>query len=239
MIDAFLAKVRARDEISEEEEAILRAAVSESRDIPADKTVVHAGERLSFSVLLLDGLTCRAKDLSDGSRQIAELNMAGDFIDLHGYTLHRLDHSISTLTPCRVALVPHERLDEITEGHPRLTRILWFLTNLDAAIHREWELSLGRRSAIAHIAHLFRELHVRLGIVGLADRDGYDLRLTQTELAECTGLTPVHVNRTLRELRERGVAEFKGGRVNILDLAELERVGEFDPTYLYLDRLLS
>ena len=132
-------------------------------------------------------------------------------------------------------MAPHDRLRAVTDTHPHLTRLFWFMTNLDASIHREWVLSLGRRSALSRMAHLFCELAVRLGIVGLADETGYDLALTQTDLAECLGLTPVHVNRTLKQLRERGLVEFRGGRVAIQDRPGLERVAEFDPAYLYLE----
>jgi CRP-like cAMP-binding protein len=110
------------------------------------------------------------------------------------------------------------------------------MTNLDAAIHREWVLSLGRRSALSRVAHLLCELQVRLGIVGLADESGYALDLTQTDLAECLGLTPVHVNRTLKALLERGLVEFRAGRVAIGDAEALRRVAEFDESYLYLER---
>lgn len=236
MIEAHLLKLRARDSVSPEEEQAVRDSISEVRDVPADRTIIRAGDELTFSVLLLDGILCRYKDLRDGSRQISELHVAGDFADLHGFTLKRLDHSVMALTRCRIALAPHDRLTTITAEHPHLARLWWFTTNMDAAIHREWVLSLGRRSALSRTAHLFCELRVRLGTVGLADETGYDLQLTQTDLAECLGLTPVHVNRTLKELRERGLVEFRGGRVVIHDRAGLERVAEFDPAYLYLER---
>ncbi len=236
MIDAHLLKLRKRDEVSAEEEQAIRGAVAEVKQVPADKTIVRAGEDLSVSILLLDGILCRYKDLRDGSRQISELHVAGDFADLHSFTLKRLDHSVMALTPCRIAVVPHERLMAITTEHPHLARLFWFMTNLDAAIHREWVLSLGRRSALSRMAHLFCELAARLGIVGLGDDTGYDLDLTQTDLAECLGLTPVHVNRTLKELRERRLVEFRGGRVAIRDRAGLEHAAEFDPAYLYLER---
>jgi CRP-like cAMP-binding protein len=236
LIERHLAKLRARDEIAAEEEAAIRASVSEVRDLPADLTFVRAGVELSHSTILLDGLMARYKDLSEGQRQITELHVGGDFADLHSFSLKRLDHHVMTLTPCRVAFVPHENLKTITERFPHLTRVYWFATNLDAAIHREWALSLGRRSAIARVAHLFCELHVRLGLVGLAEGPEYDLSLTQSELAECLGLTSVHINRTLKELREAGLVEFRGNRVNIGDLAALRRVAEFDPAYLYLEK---
>lgn len=235
MIETHLRKLRARDEVSANEEAAIRAAIGEVREVPADTTLIRAGDLLGHSVMLLDGFLCRFKDLRDGSRQISELHVAGDFADLHGFTLKRLDHSVMALTGCRVALVPHDRIRAITEAHPHLARLWWFTTNMDAAIHREWVLSLGRRSALARVAHLFCELRVRLEVVGLADEGGYALPLTQTDLAECLGLTPVHVNRVLRELRERGLVEFRSRRVAITDLAGLEAAAEFDPGYLYLE----
>jgi CRP-like cAMP-binding protein len=236
MIERHLAKLRARDDLSAEEEAAIRGAVSEIRDYPSDRTFIRAGEELNHSTILLDGLMARHKDLREGQRQITELHVGGDFADLHSFTLKRLDHHVMTLTPCRAAIVPHDNLRMITERFPHLTRVYWFATNLDAAIHREWELSLGRRSAIARLAHLFCELHVRLGVVGLADGLEYDLSLTQAELSECLGLTSVHINRTLKELREQELVEFRGNRVVIADLAGLRRLAEFDPAYLYLEK---
>ena len=235
MIDLLLLKLRARDEISAAEADALRGAVSETREVASDKTIVRAGEELQESTLLLEGLLSRYKDLRDGQRQIMELHVAGDFADLHSLTLKRLDHNVMTLTPCRLAMVPHENLKKITRDHPHLTRVLWFSTNLDAAIHREWMVSLGRRSALSRVAHFFCEMQIRLGIIGLADDDGYALQLTQIDLAECLGLTSVHVNRTLKELRERGLVEFRSSRVTIHDRAGLERVAEFDPSYLHLE----
>jgi CRP-like cAMP-binding protein len=237
MIEPHLLKVRARHSISAEEEAAIRRAIREVRDLPADRTFIRAGELLNFSTLLLEGLMCRFKDLRNGERQITEINVAGDFADMHSYTLKRLDHNLMTLSPCRAAVMQHDDARQLFLDHPRLHDIYWFGTNLDAAIHREWALSLGRRDAKARTANLFCELRVRLEIVGLADESGYALALTQTDLAECLGLTSVHVNRVLKELRESGLVEFRGGRVTILDLAGLERVAEFDPTYLYLERL--
>jgi CRP-like cAMP-binding protein len=236
VIDPFLTKLRARDELSAEEEAAVRGVLAEVRSYPADKVVIEAGVELHASTLLLDGIMCRYKDLSEGQRQITAIHVAGDFLDLHGFTLKRLEHGVMTLTPCRVALAPHDRLREITERFPHLTRVLWFSTNLDACIHREWEVSLGRRNAVARAAHLLCELHLRLAVVGLADETGYALPITQIELAECLGLTSVHVNRVLRDLRERGLAEFSKGRVTFRDLPGLREVADFDSNYLYLEK---
>jgi CRP-like cAMP-binding protein len=234
MIEAHLKKLRARHPISAEEEQAIRACIREVREHPADRTIIRAGQELSFCTLLLEGVMCRYKDLRDGQRQIMELHVAGDFADMHSYTLKRLDHNLMTLSPCRVGIMPHEDARRLFDTHPRLRDVYWFGTNLDAAIHREWTLSLGRRDARSRTAHLFCELRVRLEVVGLADETGYDLPLTQADLAECLGLTAIHVNRVLKELRESGIVQFRGGRVSILDLRLLERAAEFDPGYLYV-----
>jgi len=236
MIEKAILKLKARDTLSAEEEAVLRDAVGRIVEIGSDKVVVHAGEELTFSVLLLDGLMCRYKDLRNGQRQIMELHVPGDFLDLHGFLLKRLDHHVMTLIPSRIAVVPHARLVAITEQHPHLTRLLWLTTLIDAAIHREWLLSLGRRTAISRIAHFFCEMHARFGVVGMADSTGFPLKITQADLAECLGLTPVHVNRTLKELREENLAIFRDGRVEISDFPALRRKAEFDPDYLQIER---
>jgi CRP-like cAMP-binding protein len=235
VIEAHLLRLRRRDDISEEEERAIRASIGESRDVPADRVIIRAEEELTSSTLLLEGLMCRYKDLRDGQRQISALHVPGDFVDLHSFPLKRLDHNVMALTPCRVAQMPHRRLTEITEAYPHLTRIYWLQTALDGAVHREWMLSLGRRTAIQRLAHLLCEMFVRLEIVGLTEGGSFAFGLTQTDLAECTGLTAVHVNRTLRELRERGLVEVGGRRVTISDMAALRTLAEFNPSYLYLE----
>lgn len=235
-VAGLLLKLRVRDLVAREEEEVLRASVGEIRDHPAGRTIIRSGTTLSASTLLVEGIVCRYKDLADGQRQIMELHVAGDFVDLHGFLLKRLDHNIGTMTPVRIALVPHDALRGITETHPHLGRMLWFSTLLDASIHREKILSIGRRSAVARIAHIFCELLVRLRLVGLADETGYALPLTQADLADVTGLTSVHVNRMLKKLRDEKLLTFRGGIVSIGDWEGLQRLAEFDPTYLHLER---
>jgi CRP-like cAMP-binding protein len=236
MIEVHLMKLRARGSLSAEEEQAVRALVSEIVDVGSDRTVIPEGKELDHSTLLLSGWMARAKDLPSGSRQITDLHVAGDFTDLHSFTLKYLDHDVISITRCKVGIVPHARLKELTEVFPHLARMYWFMTNIDAAVHREWTLSLGRRSAIGRMAHLFCELNIRLGITGLAGDDSYDFPLTQAELGECLGLTSVHVNRTLQELRRRGLMDLQSKRVTISNIAGLKAAAEFDPTYLYLDK---
>lgn len=236
MITVHLKKLRKRIEISSEEERVIRASVAEVRSVRADQMVIRSGEELNASLLLLDGWLARSKDLAGGERQVTELHVAGDFADLHGFTLKRLDHDVMTLSDCRVAVVPHERIREITEDYPRIGRIYWMSTNMDAAIQRELTLSLGQRSAISRMAHLFCELYIRLDVVGRTRDNGYEFPLTQREISECLGLTVVHANRTLQELRRRGLVELENRRLKIRDRRGLEGLAEFDPAYLYLDK---
>lgn len=229
-------KLRARDVVGDAEEEVLREAIGRIGEVAAGRPLVSAHVTLSESILLFEGLACRYKDLADGQRQIMELHVPGDFVDLHGFLLKRLDHTVGALTPVRYVAVPHDALRHITETQPHLGRILWFSTLLDAAIHREQIVSVGRRTALSRIAHLLCELYVRLKIVGLADEDSYALPLTQADVADATGLTSVHVNRMLRKLRNEDLLTFRAGRVTIHDWDGLQRVAEFDPTYLHLER---
>jgi CRP-like cAMP-binding protein len=236
MIESLLLKLRQRDDVSAEEEKALRDSFDSIEEVPARKTVVRRGEPLKRSILLLEGLMCRYKDLRNAQRQITALHFPGDFLDLHGFTLRHLDHDVMAIAASRIATVRHERLNEITEQYPHLTRLLWFTTNLDAAMHREWEVSLGQRTGAASAAQLFCEIHARLEVVGRVEGNSFRLPMNQSELGECLGLTVVHTNRVLRDLRERGLLEFSRGRVVIPDLRKLQAFAEFDPTYLYLEK---
>lgn len=234
MIEPLLLNLRARHTISRAEETALRSLFEAARVTPPRTSIIRAREPLYRSVLLLEGFICRFKDLGDGRRQISAVHVPGDFVDLHGYTLKYLDHDVAALTKIVTAPVPHTRLDKLTQTHPHLTRVLWASTDRDAARHREWEVSLGARDGLGRIAHLFCELYHRLALVGIAKNASFAFPISQRELGECAGLTNVHTNRVLQELKIRGALSFRAGHVSILNLSELERIGDFDPLYLYL-----
>lgn len=235
-LETHLRKLRKRDQISALEVEAIEGSIAEVRTLPADIVAIREGHELNVSTLLLDGWMGRTKMLATGERQITELHVAGDFADLHSFTLKRLDHDVVTLSECTVAIVPHQKLREISERLPHLTRVYWFMTNLDASITREWTLSLGKRQALARMANLFCELYVRLEIAGRTEGLSYEFPLTQAEISECLGLTGVHVNRTLQELRRLQLIQVAAKRVSILNFAALQAVAEFDPSYLYLER---
>lgn len=235
LLELFL-RNRRRNRLSDDDLAALEAAVSEIRALSARTTVVHTGERVSQSIYLIEGLMCRYMDDRRGERQLVAVHVPGDFVDLHGYPLERLDHDVATLTTCRVAIVPHEALNRLVATRPDLAKLLWFSTLLDAAMHREWVFRLGRLDALARVSHFFCEIEAKMRAVGMSDGKQFQLAMTQNDLGEACGITPVHMNRMLRELKRRGLMEMRRGEVSILDGDGLAHLGEFDPGYLFIDR---
>jgi len=182
--------------------------------------------------LLLDGIAARYKVLEDGRRQITALHVAGDFVDLHAFPLKTMDHGIVALSVCHVGFANHSDLKRITETEPHLTRLLWLLTVIDGAIHREWIVAMGRRSKKSHMAHLFCELFMRLKVVGKTHNNSFSFPLTQAELANVLGISLVHLNKTLRLLRDEKALEWVSRTVTIHDWRNLVHLAEFEPNYL-------
>jgi len=220
--------------LTHEERSRLETTIVKVDTIPARTTIVQAGEKLHQSTLLVEGLMCRYIDDHEGRRQLVAFHVPGDFVDLHGYPLKFLDHDVATLTPVTAAIVPHGALDAINRDEPTLARKLWYATLLDGAIHRAWLFRLGRLDAVGRVAHLLSETNLRLVSAGLSDGREFTLALTQNDLAEICGLTNVHVNRVMRQLREEKLCAFRSFKVEIYDPAGLARRGEFDPGYLYM-----
>jgi CRP-like cAMP-binding protein len=232
--DALIRKLRSISPLAEHEMRRLRGLPLAIRDIDADQDIVREGDRPSECCLLIEGFTCRYKMTEEGKRQIFSFHTPGDIPDLQSLHLKVMDHSLKTITPCRVAFVPHESITELTRECPRIGDVLWRDTLIDAALFREWMIGIGRRSAYTRIAHLLCEIFVRLRAVGLAD--GYECAfpITQTEIGDALGLSTVHVNRSLQELRSDGLIELRRGVLAILDWEGFKTAGEFDSTYLHL-----
>ncbi|RDE07506.1 Crp/Fnr family transcriptional regulator [Sphingomonas aracearum] len=213
----------------------LEAAMGPAQEVAPRQIIVRENVPLHSCTLLLSGFVQRYKDAANGNRQSLGIHIPGDFVDLHSYPLGRLEHSIATITPVRIASVRHEQVRALTARTTVLTQLLWRATLVDAAINREWLLGIGVRPAAQRVAHLLCEMYVRLERIGMTRGLRFDLPLTQTDIAEATGLTPVHTNRMLRQLREEGLAEFRQGMVQIPDWPALKRFAEFDTAYLFLD----
>ena len=235
MTSPFILKLRHGAELDDEDCRVLECAVAKVERVEADKDLVREGDKPEHVHVVLEGFTVRYKGLPDGQRQIMAYLVPGDMCDMHVAILGEMDHSIGTLTPCRVAYIPHKSIGELTDGHPRINRALWWATLVDEATLREWLVSMGRREADAQMAHLFCELLVRLQTVGLATEDGFELPVTQDELGDTLGLSAVHVNRVLQQLRRDGLITFEGKRLTIHDVERLKAFAEFDASYLHLD----
>lgn len=230
----LIRKLREHDSISNEEETAVEGLVSDVVRCKRGATIVREGEHQDSSRLLLEGWVARYTVLADGSRQITQFHVAGDFIDLHSFTLKRLDHSIGALTACRIGIVPHDRLKLITETCPHLTRMLWLGTMVDAATYREWLTAVGRLPAKERVARLFCELYIRLESIGQARDHVFAMPITQEEIGDACGLTSVHVNRVMQSLRRDGLIETKHKTVRILDWDRIRKFSQFDPIYLNL-----
>lgn len=234
-VDALVRALERRDSVSSRERDALAAAVGEIRIHPAGDTLIRAHRMTESSTLLISGMLGREFTMAEGKRQIVALHVAGDFVDLHSLLLKKLDHDVTALTDVKVALFPHSGLRRITETEPHLARMLWLLTVVDAAVHREWIARQGHSAAVK-VAHLLCEMQTRLAIVGLATDQGFAFNLTQADIADMTGLTAVHVNRTLRKLREAGLAVVRDGFASIPDQQKLRDFADFDQTYLYAEQ---
>lgn len=204
--------------------------------IGAGRVLTALGERPDASTLLISGVCARMNVLQDGSRSITQLSLAGDFVDLHSLLIPRMDYATLALTDCWISRAPHGRIRALVERCPHLARLLWLETTIDGSIHRQWLHRMATQDALGRLAHLICETEARLAVVDLVDEDSFDFPLTQVDLADCLGLSTVHVNRTLMALRRLGLLDWRAGRMQLLDRAGLQRLAEFDPAYLRLDR---
>jgi len=228
-------KLRSISPLSEDEKHCLLTLPLHVRTIGPDQEIVREGDRPAESCLVVEGFTCRYKFTAEGKRQIFSFHIAGDVPDLQSLHLKVMDHSLMTLTPCKLAFIPHQSLTDLMRRCPRIADVLWRDTLIDAAIFREWMMGIGRRSAETRIAHVLCEVLVKMRAVGLANGHECDLPITQAELGDALGLSTVHVNRSLQELRGAGLIEWRRGALCVLNWEGLKKAGEFDPAYLHLN----
>jgi CRP-like cAMP-binding protein len=234
MFDPLIAKLERHGPLSDEERRVLRQITTRRVTYQPREDIVPEGSSPSHSSLILSGFATRHNHSPDGRRQITALHVPGDFADLHSFLLKPMDDGVAALTTCIVAQVAHGDLKEITKHHPHLTRVLWFGTLVDAAVHRAWMIALGRMDARERLAHLFCELRDRLDSIGLVKDDSFEMPATQEELGDALGISTVHVNRILQEMRGEGLITSRGRTILINDRERLRQVGQYDPTYLHI-----
>jgi CRP-like cAMP-binding protein len=222
--------------LSDEERRAIESLPVRIHDLDARQDIVRDGDKPSHCALIVSGWACRYKLLSQGKRQIFSFHIAGDIPDLQSLHVPAMDHSLATVTKATMAFIPHESMRELTARHANIAALFWRDTLIDAGIFREWMVGMGRRSAFEQVAHLLCELYLKLQAVGQAGHFRCPLPVTQVDLADALGLTPVHINRVLMEMRSQGLITLKSGTLVIEAWSELLRIADFDSTYLHLEK---
>ncbi|AYE85691.1 Crp/Fnr family transcriptional regulator [Sulfitobacter sp. D7] len=215
--------------------ARLAPLLTQHKQFTPGAVISRRGDFLDYSLLLLNGLIARSVPRGQRARStFVALQFPGEFVDLHAFPLKRLDHDVISLTDTRVAMIAHEPLRELLNGDVEMARNLWLMTLVDASIHRHWVMRNSAMRALARVANFLSEFDARMSAAYGMERQSLPFDLRQTDIADATGLTSVHVSRTLRELREHGCCAVTGGKLLIHDRAGLHKVGQFEPAYLYM-----
>lgn len=228
----LITKLESHVSLSNEEKLRLFEALAPPRIVTAHTEILTQGKKSAVLTVLLSGFACRSKVLRDGRRQITAYLVPGDICDFRFLSGDEHDGSVTTMSSAAIAAIAIEDFVALAEHYPAITRAFLRAAAVDEAITREWLISLGQRTAVQRMAHLFCEFFVRLNTVNLTRGTGYDLPLTQAEMGAALGLSTVHVNRTLQELRRRHLISLKGKFVELKDIDRLADTAMFDPLYL-------
>jgi CRP-like cAMP-binding protein len=237
ILNPLLRKLESVASLSAEEKAAILNLPVTVRQMRADHDIVRERDRPTQSCLVLDGWLCRYKILESGARQIFSFHIAGDIPDLQSLHLRTMDHNLGTLVQSTVAFIQHESVKNLARDFPHICNVLWRDTLIDAAIFREWMVGMGRRDAPSRIAHVLCELFIKLQAVGLTKDHSCHFPITQSVIGDALGLSTVHVNRSLMELRGKGLIKLEKQVLTILKWDELRGEGGFDPLYLHLDAM--
>jgi len=220
--------------LSDADRDLLEQISAEPQTVEPHTDLVREGDKPDGVYLVLEGMACRHKRLESGARQIMAYLVPGDLCDLDVALLKQMDHTITTLSACKVVRLEPEAVAHILGRHPAVARGLRMSTLVDEATLREWLLNVGRRTPIQRLAHLFCEMLERLAVVGRVQQDTFALPLTQAELADTTGLSTVLVTRSLQELRQQELIDLNDGQMSILNLPRLRALAGFKADYLHL-----
>lgn len=235
----FVRFLEKRDKLSPKERGRLDGVKTAKASFGPGEVIIPANVIMNRSCMMLRGLSARSHRLvgRPDDRVITALHVPGDFVDLHGFILAGLDHAVVAVGPTEVEFIDHDELTQITEDFPHLTRLLWMATLIDAAIHRQWLVAAASLRSSAHLAHLLCEIYTRLSVVGAAADGQFQMPLLQRELADILGYSPIHVNRAVRDLRDRGLIRWSGSDITIMDWKGMVLLSRFDSAYLDLDRV--
>jgi len=229
----FVEKLHGFVPFSEAGVAALTLATANARKVGPRQDLIREGDKPGPIFVILEGWACRYKILPNGLRQVLAFLMPGDCCDIHVDLLEEMDHSIATITPCVVAKIERETVNAILDDHPGVMRALYLNQLIDEGTLRAWMTSMGRRASIERVAHLMCELHLRARNIGINESDSLRMPLAQSLLADALGMTAVHINRVLKQLRLAGAMEIKRGMLIISDPVKLIKVAGFDENYLH------
>lgn len=234
-LEPLAEKLGYRSRLSADDRSAILALPYTLRTMERGQFIVRERELAKYSCVMLSGYSIRTKLVATGDRQIVAIHMKGEVVDLQNSLLQVADHSVQMLTAGKVAMIPREDVIRLTLDRPAIGHAMWIDTLVDASIFREWIANIGRRDARTRVAHLLCEFSVRLRVAGLGEDTQYELPMTQEQLADATGMTSVHVNRTLKGLEKEGLIERTSPRaISIGDWRKLAEVGDFDSNYLHL-----
>ncbi|WP_260598017.1 Crp/Fnr family transcriptional regulator [Sphingomonas endolithica] len=233
MTNAFVEKLRGFGPLSEQDDAALQAATTRARNYPRKHDLIREGDRPGPVFVMLKGWACRYKILPNGTRQVMAFMMPGDCCDLHINVLAYMDHGIQTITQATVATISHEEMTGMFDDHPKIAKAMYISQLVDEGTLRAWIVSMGRRSSIERVAHLMCELYLRARNVTACEEEQLVLPVTQALLADALGMTPVHINRVIKTLREAGAMMLSRGSLQIADPGKLVNIAGFDENYLH------
>ena len=235
VLAALLRRLNIVSGLDDADIAAIRALPIHVRHWEAGRTIVSDGERPTECCLVIEGFCIRAKTTVSGHRQILSIHIPGEIPDLQSLHLHRMDHDLIAVAPSTLGFISHISMRALTRANPNVAEVLWRDTLINSAIFREWIVNVGQRPAVNRLAHTVVELRRRLAVAGREAGDTFEMPLTQEQISEALGITPVHANRIIRQLRDDGIVDISRGRVTVLDEAKLAELAQFDDRYLHQD----
>ena len=235
---ALIRRLRTTSAVTDEDIKAVDALPISVREYAAERTIVGDGQQATECCLIIKGFCARSKTTSEGRRQILSIHIPGEIPDLMSLHLHVMDHDLSTLTLCTLGFIHHDALRLLHRRQPNLADMFWRDTLIDAAMFREWIVNVGQRPAPARLAHVIVELRERLKVIGRIEGNRFEMPLTQEQIGEALGITAVHANRVIKQLRQEGIVAFHRGHVEVLDENKLMELAGFDDRYLHLSPAL-
>jgi CRP-like cAMP-binding protein len=221
-------------DLDADEEAAIRALPMRVKVLGPKQDVLREGESPPRCCVVLEGYACTYRDVGDGTRQILSFHMPGDMPDLHSLHLSQIHNSLGSIGFLTVGVINNVDLHRLCRDYPRVAAALWRLTLIDASIYKEWISNVGARDARTRAAHLLCEIHCRQEALGQIRNKAFNWPVTQIDLGNALGMSVVHVNRTLKELRKSGLIVLDRGTLRIPNFEALMEAGDFDAGYLHM-----